>query len=432
MTRSNEMSFEMFTSQLPPLNVTLVTETFSPEVNGVAMTLGKLVQGLVNRGHCVQVVRPRQSVYDNPSRQAGIEECLVSGIAIPLYKELRFGWPAQRYLKSLWTKKRPDVVHVATEGPLGWSAIMTARKLGIPIISSYHTNFQNYSSHYGLGWLKKSISTYLRQFHNLTMATLVPTRALAESLQNSGFHHVSVMSRGVDVIKFNPNKRSTTLRESWGANNQDLVLLYVGRLAKEKNIYQVLESFFEIRKNYPSTKMVFVGDGPLRKTLQRLCPQAIFSGTQIGEDLATYYASGDIFLFPSLTETFGNVVPEAMASGLCVVSYAYAAAENLIDHDENGVLVALDQPSSFVESVLALARNRTKLNAIREIVALSVAHLDWDEVCDRFEYAILAAANGNQNNFKSAIHRLNIAQHFKKPSRNIIKNSLSFRSRTLY
>ena len=121
-----------------------------------------------------------------------------------------------------------------------------------------------------------------------------------------------------------------------------------------------------------------------------------------------------------------------MASGLCVVSYAYAAAANLIDHDENGVLVALDQPSSFVESVLALARNRTKLNAIREIVALSVAHLDWDEVCDRFEYAILAAANGNQNNFKSAIHRLNIAQHFKKPSRNIIKNSLSFRSRTLY
>ena len=431
MTRSNEISFEMFTSQSPHLNVSLVTETFIPEVNGVAMTLGKLVQGLVNRGHCAQVIRPRQSVSDKPSGQAGLDECLVGGIAIPFYKDLRFGWPAQHYLETLWKKKRPDVVHVATEGPLGWSAVMAARKLGIPIISSYHTNFQNYSSHYGLGWLKKSIATYLRQFHNLTMATLVPTRALAESLQSNGYHHVSVMSRGVDVAKFTPVRRSSSLRDSWGVNEQDLVLLYVGRLAKEKNIYQVLESFAEIQKKLPSTKLVFVGDGPLRKTLQSLCPEAIFAGTQIGTELATYYASGDIFLFPSLTETFGNVVPEAMASGLGVVSYAYAAASNLIENNKNGVLVELNQPSSFVKSALALACDRDKLNSIRELAAPSVAHLEWDEVCDRFEYAILAAAHGNQSNFKSAIQQLNIAQNFKNPSRIIIKNHLSLKSRTL-
>jgi len=414
MTIKNEVSFEMFTSQSPKLNVSLVTETFIPEVNGVAMTLGKLVHGLVNRGHCVQVVRPRQSASDKPSEKAGFNECLVGGIAIPLYRDLRFGWPAQHYLKTLWKKSRPDVVHVATEGPLGWSAVMAARKLGIPIISSYHTNFQNYSSHYGLGWLKKLIATYLRQFHNLTMATLVPTIELAKSLQSTGYKDVSVMSRGVDVAKFNPEKRSTSLRESWGVNEQDLVLLYVGRLAKEKNIYQVLESFTEIQNKLPSTKLVFVGDGPLRKTLQSLCPDAIFAGTQIGDDLATYYASGDIFLFPSLTETFGNVVPEAMASGLGVVSYAYAAASNLIENHKNGVLVNLNSPSSFVKSALALACDRSKLNAIRELVAPSVAHLEWDKVCDRFEYAILAAAHGNQFNFKSAIQKLNMAQHFKK------------------
>lgn len=414
MTIKNEISFEMFTSQSPNLNVSLVTETFIPEVNGVAMTLGKLVHGLVNRGHCVQVIRPRQSASDKPSEKAGFNECLVGGIAIPLYRDLRFGWPAQNYLKTLWKKSRPDVVHVATEGPLGWSAVMAARKLGIPIISSYHTNFQNYSSHYGLGWLKKLIASYLRQFHNLTMATLVPTIALAKSLQSTGYNHVSVMSRGVDVAKFNPERRSTSLRESWGVNEQDLVLLYVGRLAKEKNIYQVLESFTEIQKKLPSTKLVFVGDGPLRKTLQSLCPDAIFAGTQIGDDLATYYASGDIFLFPSLTETFGNVVPEAMASGLGVVSYAYAAASNLIENNKNGVLVNLNSPSSFVNSALGLACDRSKLNAIRELVALGVAHLEWDKVCDRFEYAILAAAHGNQFNFKSAIQKLNMAQHLKK------------------
>lgn len=420
MTRTNEMSFEIFTSQSATLNVALVTETFIPEVNGVAMTLGKLVQGLVNRGHCVQIIRPRQSSSDKPSTQTGIDECLVGGIAIPFYKELRFGWPAQNYLISLWRQRRPDAVHVATEGPLGWSAVMTARKLGIPIISSYHTNFQNYSSHYGLGWLKKFITSYLRQFHNLTMATLVPTRALSESLQNSGYHHVSVMSRGVDITKFNPERRSSTLRKSWGVDDQDLVLLYVGRLAKEKNIYQVLDSFLAIKKKLPTTKLVFVGDGPLRNILQNFCPEAIFAGTQIGNDLAAYYASGDIFLFPSLTETFGNVVPEAMASGLGVVSYAYAAAANLIEHNENGVLVDLNQPSLFIQSALALACDGSKLHHIRKQVAASVAHLDWDEVCDRFEYAILAAAYGSQSHFKSAIHQLNIAQRFKNPSRIII------------
>jgi glycosyltransferase involved in cell wall biosynthesis len=431
MTGSNEISFEIFTSQSPHLNVSLVTETFIPEVNGVAMTLGKLMHGLVNRGHCVQVIRPRQSVSDKPSEQTGLSEYLVGGIAIPFYRDLRFGWPAQHYLKTLWKKKRPDVVHVATEGPLGWSAVMAARKLGIPIISSYHTNFHKYSSHYGIGWLKKSIANYLLKFHNLTMATLVPTRALAESLKSSGYHHVSIMSRGVDLAKFTPDRRSRSLRDSWGVNEQDLVLLYVGRLAKEKNIYQVLESFVEIKKKLPSTKLVFVGDGPLRKTLQNLCPEAIFAGTQIGNELATYYASGDIFLFPSLTETFGNVVPEAMASGLGVVSYDYAAASNLIVHNDNGVLVDLKKPSSFVKSALALACDRDKLNSIRELVAESVAHLEWDEVCDCFEYALIAASYGNHSHFKSAIQKLNIAQNLKNSSLVMIKKPLSLSSRTL-
>lgn len=418
MTKKNEASFERFTSHSPHLNVSLVTETFIPEVNGVAMTLGKLVQGLVSRGHCIQVIRPKQSASDKPSEKSDFNECLVRGVAIPLYRDLRFGLPAESYLKSLWKKKRPDVVHVATEGPLGWSAVMAARKLNIPIISSYHTNFQNYSTYYGLGWLKKLIATYLQQFHNLTLATLVPTSTLAESLQRDGYNHVSVMSRGVDTNKFNPKRRSISLRKSWGVNEQDLVLLYVGRLAKEKNIYQVLESYQGIKNKLPSTKLVLVGDGPLRKTLQILCPDAIFAGTQIGDDLATYYASGDIFLFPSLTETFGNVVPEAMASGLGVVSYAYAAASNLIENNMNGVLVNLYAPSSFVKSALGLACDKVKLNAIRARVSISVSHLEWDKVCDRFEYAILAAANGNQSNFKSAIKKLNIAQHFTKLSDN--------------
>ena len=192
----------------------MVTETFPPEVNGVAMTLGRIVEGLLHRGHAVQVIRPRQT-REAGSARVGLDEVLSKGLPLPAYGELRFGLPAKNRLAKLWAEKRPDIVHVVTEGPLGWSAVAAARKLQLPITSSFHTNFHSYSQHYGMGLLKKPIETYLRKLHNRTQATMVPTRAMQLDLQARGYSNVTLLSRGVSTDMFSPAKRSAALRAAW-------------------------------------------------------------------------------------------------------------------------------------------------------------------------------------------------------------------------
>jgi glycosyltransferase involved in cell wall biosynthesis len=164
----------------------------------------------------------------------------------------------------------------------------------------------------------------------------------------------------------------------------DLVIMNVGRLAKEKNIGAVIAAFRAIQFRLPNARLVFVGDGPERKKLEESCPAAIFAGIQEGEALATHYASGDVFLFPSLTETFGNVVPEALASGLAVVSYDRAAAHELITTDQNGVLVSGSAELDFAEAALSLALSSQRRSTIRRNAVASVAHLNWDAIHDRF------------------------------------------------
>lgn len=366
------------------LRLALITETYPPEVNGVAMTWGNLVRGLRQRGHIVQIVRPCQANEALPRLAGDPDLVLARGIPIPRYPDLRFGWLAQRRLVRLWQKQRPDVVHVVTEGPLGWCAIGAARQLQVPLTSSFHTNFHQYSRHYGMGLLRMSIEAYLRRFHNRTLVTLAPTQAAVQSLSNSGFRNVSVLSRGVAIEQFSPAMRSTALRKSWGVHEDDVVALSVGRLAREKNISAVIKAFAAIQARLPRAKLVFVGDGPLRKPLQVECPQAVFAGMRKGAELANYYASSDLFLFPSLTETYGNVVPEAMASGLAVVSYACAAAANLITHDRNGTLVAPGDESAFVNTATALAVDAARRNRIRHEAPASVAHLSWSAVTEGF------------------------------------------------
>ncbi len=384
MKNAEEIIVESFTAHPASLRLALVTETFPPEVNGVAMTLGNLVKGLLARGHAAQIVRPRQAREEAQAHRAGFDEVLAKGIPIPNYPDLRFGLLSENRLIQLWRQKRPDIVHVATEGPLGWSAVTAARKLQVPVISSFHTNFHQYSRHYGMGLLKMPIEAYLKKLHNRTLATLAPTLDVARMLQSHGYRNVSVLSRGVAIEQFTPALRSTALRARWGAGENDVVVLHVGRLAKEKNVNVVLTAFAAIQARLPSAKLVFVGDGPLRKSLQEACPQAQFSGIRTGSDLAAHYASGDLFLFPSLTDTFGNVVPEALASGLAVLSYAVAAAANLITTGHNGALVQPDEELDFINAAVDLAVDNDKRTALRQEAAASVAHMSWMAVADSF------------------------------------------------
>ena len=400
MKHADDLLIESFATKPASLRIAVVTETFAPEVNGVAMTLGRIVEGLLQRGHAVQMVRPRQSREASEPRE-GLDQVLSHGIPVPSYGELRFGLPSKGRLVKLWTEQRPDIVHVVTEGPLGWSAVAAARKLHLPITSSFHTNFHSYSQHYGMGLLKSPIESYLRKLHNRTQATMVPTKAMVQELQGRGYDNVTLVSRGVAIEQFTPARRSLELRASWGAAPQDPVVLLVGRLAKEKNVQLVLSAFAAIQARQPRAKLVLVGDGPLRRALEETCPAAHFAGVRKGEELAVHYASADLFLFPSMTETFGNVVPEALASGLAVLSYANAAALELITSQHNGVLVPNGDERAFIEASVALALDPLRLQALRAQAPQSVSFMAWSAVCESFE-AVLREVLARQGRLFSA------------------------------
>ncbi len=384
-------------SARPPLDLAIVTETYPPEVNGVAMTVSRLVAGLRDHGHRVRIVRPRQHAGDcaapgdGPAGGPGPDDLTLPGMPLPGYAGLRFGLPARRRLRAAWRAARPDAVHVVTEGPLGWSAVAAARELGIPVTSGFHTNFDRYSRHYGVGWLQPTVAAYLRNFHRRTRATLVPTEALAASLAGEGLDGVRVLGRGVDTVLFDPARRSPELRAAWGIGDDELAVVHVGRLAAEKNIDLALRAFAAIQARHPRARFVLVGDGPLRERLQRRHPEHVFSGQRLGEDLAAHYASGDLFLFPSLTETFGNVTQEAMASGLAVLAFRSAAAAETIVDGENGRTVPPGNDEAFIAAAVQLAREDDIRRRIAARARQSVLERGWDAVSLRFE-AVLREA----------------------------------------
>ena len=307
------------------------------------------------------------------------------GLPIPRYPHLRMGVPSKRALVHLWSLRRPDVVHIATEGPLGWSALQAALHLKLPVSSDFRTNFHAYSKHYGMGWLHKPIMAYLRKFHNRAQCTMVPTEALRRELSASGFLRLKVVTRGVDTQSFNPARRSDALRREWGAGSDDLVVLCVGRLAPEKNLGVLLTAFAAIRQRDLRARLVIVGDGPLRAELQARCPNAVFAGQRTGDDLATHYASADLFLFPSLTETFGNVTTEAMASGLAVVAFNEAAAAQLIRPGLNGMLAPVGDTAEFVRCAVIAACHHAEGQRMGQEARRTACELDWDGVVTRVE-----------------------------------------------
>ncbi len=376
---------EDYPATRPSLRIAVVTETWPPEVNGVAMTLAKLVQGLSHRNHDVQLIRPRQTKTESPLNDASLEEVLMRGMPIPRYPELKLGLPSKKTLVKTWTLRRPDVVHIATEGPLGWSALQAAKVLKLPVTSDFRTNFQSYSKHYGVGWLRKPIVAYLRKFHNATACTMVPTRELMRTLRDNGFENLKVVSRGVDTKLFNLSKRDNQLRASWGATENTKVLISVGRMAPEKNLDQVLKTYEALKLTGKAFKLVMVGDGPLKAQFQQHYPEIIFPGMLSHSNLAAYYASADLFVFPSQTETFGNVTLEALASGIPVLAFDCAAARDWVQTGINGWLVAENNPEGFAAQAVSILKTKDLLETITLSTRQQVVHLDWDQIAEQVE-----------------------------------------------
>lgn len=356
----------------------IVTETYPPEVNGVALTVHGLETGLRTRGHQVEVVRPRQLADQEPENTL-----LVRGAALPRYPGLRFGLPATQRLTRHWQDTMPDAIYVATEGPLGWSAVRAARRLGIPVATGFHTRFDEYLPEYGAAWLQGVALRWMRRFHNQAAATLVPTRELQQFLTETGFERVRLLSRAVDSLQFDPGRRDAALRAEWGIEGEGFAAIYVGRIAGEKNLPLAVRAFRQLQQIKPKARFIWVGDGPLREKLASENPDFIFCGIQRGDALARHFASGDLFLFPSRSETFGNVTLEAMASGVATVAFDYGAAREYLRNGMTGA--AVNSEEAFIEAAVRLAGEDELRRMMGQAASVAMKKLHPDRVVADFD-----------------------------------------------
>jgi glycosyltransferase involved in cell wall biosynthesis len=359
----------------------IVTETYPPEVNGVALTVQGLEQGLRARGHEVTLIRPRQA---NETHGAA-HEMLVRGAPLPRYPGLRIGMPATRKLVAQWQNARPDAIYVATEGPLGWSALRAARRLGIPASTGFHTRFDEYMRDYGAAFLAQTALRWMRRFHNGADSTLVPTRELQLFLEANGFDNVMQLPRAVDTQLFDPARRDDALRAQWGVAGDGVAAIYVGRIAPEKNLDLAVRAFRKLQETRPEARFVWVGDGPAREKLQRDNPDFIFCGIQRDEVLAKHFASGDLFVFSSHSETFGNVTLEAMASGVPTIAFDYGAAREHLRDGVHGAAIADGDDDGFIGAVVRIGTDDALRASMAQAGRVAISGLRPEQVAADFD-----------------------------------------------
>jgi glycosyltransferase involved in cell wall biosynthesis len=357
------------------MRVALITETFLPNVNGVVTTLCRLLEHLRDHGHEALLVAPDGSI----GSYAGAEVIPLRGIPLPAYPELRLT-PPQLGLTAQLRRFQPDLVHLAGTMALGVAGRHAARRLGVPLVGAYHTDFPAYTAHYGLGFLRDLAYRYLRWVHNSCALTLCPSLATIADLRTHGFRRLRLWGRGVDTERFHPRHHSEAWRASVGAQPGERVLLYVGRLAPEKRIDLLANTLPAL----PNTRLVLVGDGPARPALeQRLSGlPAHFTGYLRGDELATAYASADLFVFPSDTETFGQVIQEAMASGLPVVAARAGGAMDLVRDETTGALFRPGSAAELREQTLRLVRAPEQRAAMGAAGRAAAERRSWGRVMD--------------------------------------------------
>jgi glycosyltransferase involved in cell wall biosynthesis len=377
------------------LKITLVTETFPPEINGVALTLEKLHNFLNISGHRPSVIRPRRfSETRKPE--------LVQGFPIPMYPKLRFGIGSPLRLYQTIKSKMPDIIHLATEGPLGLACLGIAKSLRIPVVSSFHTNFDLYANDYKMGFLSSGISHYLRWFHNQTEATFAPSNACLERLQALGYKNTKIWTRGVDTSLFNPIQKDLNFKSKIGLSETDILLLYVGRLAPEKNIGSLLETFKKARstlnKQGKNLFLALVGTGPLvgQSDLEKT-NGIILPGELRGNHLAQWYASADIFVFPSTSETFGNVILEAQASGLPVLCLNSLATQERICNHHDGILAA--NIEEFEQLLTDLTADKSKRDYLGKNAFITAKSQKWDDIFNRLYQEYCEVIESTKTNF---------------------------------
>ena len=360
------------------MRLTLITETYAPQVNGVSRTLGQLVRHMTWAGDTVQVVHP-----DYGQAPDHAEHVTVRSVALPWYKDVRLPLPPFDAVRRAVDAFQPDLVHIATEATLGLSMLRHCRRRGYPVVTSFHTNWDHYSDHYRIGFLRGLIWRYLRWFHASAIETYVPSRPTIAELEAHGFERLVLWPRGVDGDLFHPDRAGRErVRDELGFAPDDVVIGHVSRLAPEKNVGYLADALAIVGEARPNARFLFVGDGPERANLeQRMGPQARFAGYRSGADLADHYAAADVFAFASLTETFGNVVLEAMASGLPVVAIRAGGVGDIVRPGGNGLLFEpTDPPSRFAEGLIRLVDDLALRRDLAEAARAYAVTQTWEAI----------------------------------------------------
>jgi glycosyltransferase involved in cell wall biosynthesis len=338
------------------VRIALFSETYLPQHNGVALILDRLVNHLSGLGHDVFIAAPEAGVEGTVNVPPRVELVRAPGVPLPRYPDLRIAAPFSRRVSEAVRRFRPDVVHVVTEYSLGLIGLRAARELGVPAVASFHTNIPRYLPYYGAGWASGLCWRYLQWFHNKAEVTYCPSEAVQAILRDRGFRHVRIWSRGVDLERFNPERHSPAVRQRHGPGDA-LHLLYVGRLTPEKDLPVLFEAYRRVAAARPERgiQLLLAGDGAYSPKAQAAAPDGVrFLGHLEGEHLGQAYASADVFVFPSRTETLGNVVLEAMASGLPVIGVAEGGVLENVRDGVNGLLCEPGDAEAFARGILSL------------------------------------------------------------------------------
>lgn len=367
------------------MRIAIFTETFLPKWDGVANTLCYLLEHLATRGHASLMFAPRPS----PHRHAATPIIRLPSFPFPMYPELQIVPPLIDVEKQL-AAFGADVVHLINPTSLGLVGLRHARTLGLPVVASYHTDIPGYAEQYGLGLLRDPLWAYFRWLHNQADLNLCPSRFTQIELEEHGFERVQVWGRGVDTHRFAPAHRNPEWRDRLsGGCPEAPLLLYVGRLASEKRV----DRLRPVLDALPEARLALVGDGPMRESLQERFAgtHTTFAGYLKGQDLACAYASSDLFVFPSANETFGNVILEAMASGLPVVAVRSGGPVDHVFDGQNGYLV---DPGDVSEMIARVQQILVHSEERRQLAAGALVHaqtLTWEAVLDKLldQYASL-------------------------------------------
>lgn len=373
------------------LRLALFTDTFAPQVNGVARTLDRLVRAVEERGGAVHV-----ETVDAPGAPADPRVWRAASLPFWAYPQLRMAAPSWSAAAERLARFAPTLVHSTTPFGVGLAGRAAAAQLAVPFVTSYHTSFSDYLAHYGLGALDRIAWPYLRWFHNSGRRTFVPSSVVASDLAARGFASLRRWSRGVDPARFAPRFRSAEMRARMGADAQTFVVAYVGRLAPEKGIDTAIDAMRTLRARHgDAVRFVLAGDGPAAARCRARAPEGTwFAGPLAGADLSAFYASADAFVFPSTTETFGNVVLEAMASGLPVVT-PDAGATTEFAHDGTALTFPAHDALALAGRVEWLLRDAALRGSLRAAGLAEAGRRTWDAVWDRLigDYRVVSASH---------------------------------------